>query len=1035
MSLTSTALKRNRVTATLIAVCVLGGASAYQSMPRQMDPGFIIRVAMIVTNFPGASPERVENLITDPIEEVAKEIPELDFVSSTSRSGQSVVLVSIREEFRDMAPIWTDLRNSIDDIRDRLPDGIIGPNVNDDFGDTYPLLYTITAGEGFSDRELEDIADAVKDELLRDRAVAKVDVLGAQDERVFINYDNARLTNLGVSPLQLQSLLASRNIILPGGELNLDGEAIVLEPSGNFQTVDDVRRTLLQLPGGELVALGDLVEVERGTVDPPVGQVRSEDTRGLTLAVSMSEGGNLLELGSRVRTTFAGLPAQYPHGIDFVETYFQPAEVDQKVDDFIESVLQAIAIVLGVMLLSLGLRTGLVVSALIPTTMVIAILVMSVVGIQIDQMSLAALIIALGLLVDNALVVSEATLVGMQEGQSPFEATVAAAKELQVPLLTSSLTTAAAFLPIYLAESAVGEYTGVLFEVVTITLLISWLLALTFIPLLCTLFLKAKPQAEGEDAFDTPFYRFYRRALGLFLRGRWLTLAAVGLAFVLGMQLFGLIPNIFFPSREGAFFMAQLKMPPAARFEETQAMIEDVDDFIRQEIAVTPASAGDTEAGGEEGVTSWTSYIGLTPQRFELGYNPAPPKPYFSEILLTATSDEGKPALMRKLEEYVIANYPDVETYIRPLSNGPAVDKPIQIRLSGRNTEGLFAEAERIKAKLAETPGVVNIGDDWGARVKKLVVRVDEGRARRAGVTNQDVAVALQTFLSGLQVTEFREDENVIPVTMRSVVADEADVDRLDTLSVFGTNGPVPLRQVADVELEFQPSEILRRNALRTLTVYAKVTADTTAIDVINGLTPWLEEQQEGWGLDYRFELGGEVESSVKANASIGAKLPIAGLIIILLLVTQFNSIRKSVIVLATMPLALIGVGIGLYVMGSSFGFMTLLGVVSLMGIVINNAIVLIERIELERYELGRPAAEAIIEAAQRRMRPILLTTATTIASLIPLYLGGGAMWEPMSVAIMYGLAFSTVLTLGVVPLLYAMFYRVDMSGGAGETA
>ena len=822
----------------------------------------------------------------------------------------------------------------------------------------------------------------MKDELLRDRDVAKVDILGAQDERVFINYDNARLTQLGVSPLQLQSLLAARNIILPGGELNLAGEAIVLEPSGNFQTVDEVRRTLLQLPGGELVALGDLVEVERGTVDPPVGQVRSEDTRGLTLAVSMSEGGNLLELGTRVRATFGGLPTQYPHGIDFVETYFQPAEVDKKVDDFIESVLQAIAIVLGVMLLSLGLRTGLVVSALIPTTMIIAILVKSVVGIQIDQMSLAALIIALGLLVDNALVVSEATLVGMQEGQSPFEATVAAAKELQVPLLTSSLTTAAAFLPIYLAESAVGEYTGVLFEVVTITLLISWLLALTFIPLLCTVFLKVSPREEGSDAFDTPFYRTYRAVLGVFLRGRWLTIAAVVVAFVLGMQLFGLIPNIFFPPREGAFFMAQLKMPPAARFEETQAMIEDVDGFIRDELAVDAPAPGEDVT--EEGVTSWTSYIGLTPQRFELGYNPAPPKPYFSEVLLTATSDAGKPPLMHRLEEYVISNYPDVETYIRPLSNGPAVDKPIQIRLSGRDTEGLFAEAERVKSKLADTPGVVNIGDDWGARVKKLIIRVDEGRARRAGVTNQDVAVALQTFLSGLQVTEFREDENVIPVTMRSDLADVADVDRLETLSVFGTTGPVPLRQVADVELAFQPSEILRRDALRTVTVYAKVTADTTAIDVINGLTPWLDEQQEGWGLDYRYELGGEVESSVKANASIGAKLPIAGLFIILLLVTQFNSLRKSVIVLATMPLALIGVGIGLYVMGSSFGFMTLLGVVSLMGIVINNAIVLIERIELERYELGRPAGEAIIEAAQRRMRPILLTTATTIAALIP---------------------------------------------------
>ncbi|MEM1413548.1 MAG: efflux RND transporter permease subunit [Myxococcota bacterium] len=1028
MSLTSTALKRNRVTGTFIAVCVIAGLSAYAGMPRQMDPGFIIRVAMIVTNFPGASPERVEDLITDPIEEVVKEIPELDYVTSTSRSGQSVVLVSIREEFKDMAPIWSDLRNSIDDIRGSLPDGIIGPIVNDDFGDTYPILYTLTADSGFTDREVEDIADTIKDELLRDREVAKVDILGAQDERVFIEYDNARLTQIGLSPLALQNILVARNIILPGGELNLDGEAIVLEPSGNFGTVEEMRRTLLELPGGELIALGDLVTVERGYVDPPVGRVRANAERGLTLAISMADGGNLLELGTRMEQVFARLPAQYPWGIEFHETYYQPREVEQKVDDFIESVVQAIAIVLGVMLLSLGLRTGLVVSALIPTTMIITILVMSVLGIQIDQMSLAALIIALGLLVDNALVVSESTLVGMQEGRSPFEAAVEAAKELQVPLLTSSLTTAAAFLPIYLAESAVGEYTGVLFEVVTITLLISWLLALTFIPLLCTLFLKVKAQPEDHDPFDTPFYRVYRRTLSLFIRGRWITIVGVIVAFMGGMQLFGLVPNIFFPPREGPFFMAQLKMPPAARFEETDAMIEDVNGFIRDELWVGEDAEPGEDGWAEEGVTSWTSYTGLTPQRFELGYNPSPAKPYFSEILFSTTSHEGKADLMRRLEEYVVARYPDVEAYVRPLSNGPAVDKPIQIRLSGRDTEGLFAEVERIKAKLAETPGVTNIGDDWGARVKKLVIRVDEGRAERAGVTNQDVAVALQTFLSGLQVTEFRENENIIPVTMRSVLADSADVDRLETLSIVGSSGPVPLRQVADVELEFQPSEVLRRDALRTVTVYSKVSADTTAIDVIGQLQPWLDEQQEAWGLDYRYELGGEIESSVKANESIAAKLPIAGLFIVLLLVTQFNSLRKSTIVLATIPLALIGVAIGLVVMGSAFGFMTLLGVVSLAGIVINNAIVLIERIELERYELGREPAEAIIEAAQRRLRPILLTTATTVASLIPLYLGGGAMWEPMAVAIMYGLVFSTLLTLGVVPLLYAMFYRVKMS-------
>ncbi len=1020
MSLTAQAIRRNRVTGVFIVVLAAAGVAAYGDMPRQMDPGFIVRTAQIVTNFPGASPERVEQLVTERIEKVVQEIPELDNVVSQSRTGVSIVNVNVREEFKEMRPIWDNLRRKVDRIRGELPEGTIGPTVNDEFGDVYGIIYTMTS-DGFSYAEMKDVGDEIRDELLRVADVAKVEILGVQPEHVFVEYNNARLAQLGLSPTALQQILEARNIILPGGDIDVEGESIALEPSGNFVSVSELGRTLIPIPGGSDVAyLEDIATITRGYEDPPGSIVRSSGAPALSFAIAMSEGGNLIELGDRVAQFFEALPGQYPHGLDFERTFFEPQTVSDRVDDFVSNVAQAVAIVLGVMLLSLGLRTGLVVAALIPTAMVITLLVMSIAGISIDQMSLAALIIALGLLVDNAIVVSESIMVRMAAGERAFDAAVSSARELQLPLLISSLTTAAAFLPIFLAESAVGEYTGVLFVVVSITLLVSWLLALTMTPLLCTAFIRP---TKDKESFDTPLYRAYRAALTFVLRRRAMSLAVVVVVFLGAMQLFRFVPQIFFPPQDRGLFLAEFSLAPGTSIDRTERMAERIDAFIRKELRVGPKKT--------EGIEVWTDYIGATPPRFVLGYGPEPPKPSRLEMVVNATSIDVCPRLMKRLDQFAVENFPDVKTHIRYLTNGPPVDKPVQIRLSGKDPERLFEIVEQVKTKLRNTSGARNIGDDWETRVKKLVVSIDEERARRAGVTNLDVAVSLQTFLSGLETTQYREGDKVIPIMLRSVAADRRDIDRVETLNVFSqrTGESVPLRQVADVKPAWQPAEILRRDRYRTVTVESDVDADHTAADVIRVIQPWLEAQRAEWGIGYRYELGGEVESSGEANASIGEKMPIAGLIIVLLLVWQFNSLRKPILVLATIPLALIGVVVGLLVMRSYFGFMTLLGVVSLAGIVINNAIVLIDRIQIELDEFGRSPQAAILEAAQRRLRPILLTTATTVASLIPLYLGGGPMWEPMAVAIMFGLVFSTALTLGVVPLLYAILFRVPFRG------
>ena len=1024
MSLTEFALKRRTVMGTLIVVAVFAGIGAYGDAPRQMDPGFIIRTAMITTQFPGASPKRVEQLITDPIEKAVQEIPELDFVTSESRTGVSVIYVNIREEFTEMRPIWDNLRRKVDDVAPDLPEGIIGPLVDDEFGDVYPIMFSMV-GDGFSYMELKDIADDLRDELLRIKSVAKVEILGAQDERLFVEYNNAVLSELGMTPRFLKDSLEERNIIQPGGEIDVQTESIALEPSGNFASVDELKRTVLRLPGSEeLVYLEDIVDIYRGYVDPPEGLVRLDGRPGLTLAISMSEGGNLIALGERLDRFFQDIQEQYPHGVEFYRTYFQPTLVERKVNDFVESVVQAVIIVLLVMLLTLGLRTGLVVATLVPTTMIIAVFGMSIFGIQLDQMSLAALIIALGLLVDNAIVISESIMVRMAAGEKGVDAAIAATKELRVPLLIASLTTAAAFLPIRLAESAVGEYTGVLFSVVTLTLLISWVLALTMIPLLCVRFLRPKPV---EAPFDSRFYRFYRAAIMSVLRHPVVSITVAVVGFFAGIQLYRFVPQLFFPQQATNFFVAELTFPPGTSIDTTEAMIADMDSYIERDLVANES---------REGITHWASFIAATPPRFTLTYNPNAPRPRFSETMVHTTSPEIVPEMMQELERYVTERYPDVRPHVRPLGNGPPVSKPIEIRISGKNEDKVFQIADSVKQMLNARDDTRNVGDDWGPKVKKLLIRVSEDRAHRAGITNEDVATSLQTFLSGYETTNYREDDKTIPVVLRSVAEGRRNIDRLASLSVFAEDGTsVPLTQVAGGELEWESSEILRRDLYPTVTVDSDTAPGVTPFEVIADIEPWLEEQKKTWGIGYRYEFGGEVEGSGDANASIAAKLPIAGMVILILLVWQFNSLRKPAIVLATILFALVGVAIGLVLVdtfgmpGGYFGFMTLLGIVSLAGIVINNGIVLIDRIDIERTENGLSAPHAVIQAAQQRFRPIMLTTATTVSSLLPLYFGGEEMWQPLAIAIMSGLLFSTLLTLGFVPLMYSLFYRVSFKG------
>ena len=1021
MNLTRSAITNNRITGVLVSLLFLSGILAFNSLPKAQDPGFIIRTAIITTQFPGASPERVELLVTDKIEKKVQEMPEVDNIQSESRTGISIITVNFLESYKNMRPIFDDLRRKVKDVEGELPEGIDPPLVNDEFGDVFGSVYTLT-GDGYSYAELKTVADQIRDRLLKEPDIAKVSIHGVQKEVVFVEYDNARLSELQLSPQQLSQILGNANTLSSGGNIISGRERIVLEPTGNFESLADLQNTVIQLPSGSVVHLGDIAKVYRAYLDPPDSVSRANGEPTLAIAISMREGGDILKLGAQLKQLMPQIRSQYPWGVKIEQIWFQAELVENSVNDFIDNLGMAIIIVILVMVAFLGVRTGMVVAVLIPGTIVITFFLMQQFSITINQVSLAALIIALGLLVDNAIVMVESVLVKRQAGVGAVEAAVEVGNELKVPLLISSLTTAAAFMPIALAESAVGEYTADIFYVVSIALLTSWVLAMTLIPMLTSVALKVEAKSDAvEDNFDGRWYQLYRGVLLGALKNKGITLLLVVGVFVTAMWALKFVPSVFIAPSQDPVFSATFEMPIGTSIESSQEVMSDIEQFIRQTY-YRPDE-------GEPLLKNWLTFIGEGGPRFTSGLNP-PNQNAANTFLVANTFDGGESveAIMAGIEQYTRDNHPDMSVRLSRLENGPPVGFPITIRLSGEDFDGLFDIAGQVTEQLYNYEQVVAVQNSWGPQTKKLMVKVDQDRARRAGVTSADVAYSLNASLSGIDMTQYREGSKLIPVTLRSVAADRQDIGKLDGLSVYSqsSGAAVPLKQVADVELVFESGMIERRDRSRTLSLKVQLLPGVTATEVNETLVPWLEQANANWPDGYAFALGGEAEESGKANASIAAKLPIAGMAIVLLLVIQFNSVRRTTIILTTIPLGLVGVTLGLLIARSSMGFFTLLGIISLAGIIINNAIVLIDRIKIEIDELGRTPADAVIHACQQRLRPIMLTTATTVLGMMPMWLFGTAMFKPMAVAIIFGLAFATLLTLLVVPVLYAGLFRVS---------
>lgn len=1023
MNPTRVAIEGNRITLTALALIVAAGIAAFFNLPRAEDPGFTIRVARVTTLFPGASPQRVERLVTDKLEREIQRIEELDYVSSESAAGVSVVNVFVRPEYTNLRPIWDELRRKMRDIRSELPEGAQPPSVDDEFGDVYGIVLAVH-GQGFNYAALEQAGKTLRDDFLLLGPVAKVQLHGVQPERLYLDYDNATLNGYGLSPSLLMQALQVTNIVAPGGQWRLGDRRIVVEPSGNYDRIAAIGETLIPLPGGGELALRDVADLRVGYEDPPRTLVRASAQPAVVVAVAMREGGNILDLSRQVQARLKVLNGRLPVGLQVSRIAYQPARVDRAVDQFVSNLGQSVTVVLLVLLVFLGLRTGLVVASLLPMVILATLWLMSLLQIGLDRISLAALIISLGIIVDNGIVMAESILVQLQEGRERLQAAVGSARELAVPLLTSSLTTAVAFLPIYLAEEEVGEYTAPLFKVVAIALGSSWVLAMTVLPLLCHWLLRA---GDGDDEprnpYDSRFYRGYRRLLLGMVRHRWISLLVA--AGLFGGAIYGLaqVPNSFFPPSENAFFKVELELPVGTAIEQTAQSVAKLERYLDEEMRALPD--GDDNA---RGVESWASYIGYGGPRYILQHTPEPPKSNYAFLLVNVRNWEHIPAQIDRLERWLRAELPDAIVTLRKIQNGPGLKHPIGIRLLGDEIDVLQAISDQVQDRLRGIEGVYNVDDDWGERTQKLRVRIDQVRARQLGITSRNVADSLRSALSGMTLTEYREDEDLVPILLRSRTGEQMSLADIEAVTIFGDRAEraVPLRDLADLELVWEPALIYRKNRQRNITVTADLRGAVTTRSVIEQLRPWLAQRQAQWPAGYRFEFGGEFEESEDARSAIAAQLPIAGLIIALLLVTQFNSIRRAGIILLTVPLGLIGVTLGLLATQTWFGFMTILGVISLSGIVINNAIVLIDRIGIEQREGGHEAPEAVLQAAQRRLRPILLSAATTALGMLPLWLFGGALFQSMAIAIIFGLLFATLLTLSVVPVLYSLFYGLD---------
>ncbi|QLE98175.1 efflux RND transporter permease subunit [Neptunomonas phycophila] len=1013
--ITQFAVNNSRATILALIVITLLGIQTFLTMPSQEDPEITIRNAQVTAYFPGMPTDQLENLIAKPLEKKIKEISEIEEIKTTVTTGKVIIQPKVYDTYFDLEPIWQKLRNKMQDAKSSLPEGTSGPIVNDDFGRVSVVTIALT-GDAYTMREMREVGNYLQDQISAMSSVSKVDVLGVQQEQIYMEINAARLSQYGVPFANLIQQLASQNIVLPGGSINADSRVIAIEPSGDLQSLEEIKNIQVAVPdSNDVVYLRDIAVIQRDYVDPAQYAAYFNNKPAVILAVSMVPRYNIEDFGVEITNKVDALKLELPLGLDLEYVTYQPTLVTKSVNSAVSNLYQTVAVVLVVVVLFLGLRTGLIVSAIVPLTILMSFVIMNLWGIDLQRMSIAAIIIALGLLVDNGIVIAEDMRKRMDEGEDKKQAAMLAAKSLGVPLFTSSLTTILAFMPLMMANDVSGEYLRSLSQVIIITLLSSWFLAMYATPTLCYWFLSdkkakgEKQQDEQEASYDGKVYDIYRAILNKLLGLR--AVFVLSMIALLFLSVFGLsiIPKQMMPYSERNQFLVYLDFPAGTYLGETERVTRRLADWL-----------SDREQNPK--IESSIAYVGYGGPRFFLSLSPPDSADNVAFLIVNTQSPKDVVSVIEKVDQYISDNLPEASGRSKRMSLGASEIGLVEYRIIGPDVSSLYRLGRKIEDRMREANGSVGVTNDWGEPVIRTRVDVDQDRARRAGVTNKGIAETLNAYFDGLTVSNFREGDKVIPIVVRG---DETrnDWSQLRVLPVDSESGEaVPLIQVADFESYIAPGKFKRFDQERTYTVSGKHRT-MQAADFHNEIWPFIESLDLPEG--YRIEIGGEVESSAKGNGALAENLPFALIGIAALLVLQFNSFRRPTIILLTIPLVVIGAVFGLMVSGAFFSFTALLGVFSLFGIIVNNGIVLIDRIDIERDE-GKNVKNAIIQACLARMRPILMTTLTTILGLIPMALFGGAMWFPMAVVIMGGLAVGSILTLGFVPVLYSLFFREE---------
>ncbi|WP_170799208.1 efflux RND transporter permease subunit [Stutzerimonas stutzeri] len=1012
-NLSAWALQNRQIVVYLMLLLALVGALSYSKLGQSEDPPFTFKAMVIQTQWPGATAEEVSRQVTERIEKKLMETGEYERIVSFSRPGESNVTFMARDSMRskDIPDLWYQIRKKIGDIRHTLPPGVQGPFFNDEFGTTFGNIYALT-GEGFDYAILKDYADRIQLQLQRVKNVGKVELIGLQDEKIWIELSNVKLATLGVPLEAVRQALETQNAVSAAGFVETISDRVQLRVTGSFETVKEIRDFPIRV-AGRTFRIGDVAEVHRGFNDPPAPRMRFMGEPAIGLAVSMKSGGDILILGEALQQEFARLQQELPAGMQLRKVSDQPAAVKTSVGEFVKVLIEALVIVLLVSFFSLGVRTGLVVALSIPLVLAMTFAAMNYLDIGLHKISLGALVLALGLMVDDAIIAVEMMAIKMEQGYDRLRAASFAWTSTAFPMLTGTLITAAGFLPIATANSSTGEYTRSIFQVVAISLIASWIAAVMFVPLIGEKLLpdmaKAHKQSggDGHDPYATPFYQRVRRVVTFCVRRRKTVILLTLVIFAAAVVLFRLVPQQFFPASGRLELMVDLKLAEGASLKATEAEVARLEQMLKE----------------RAGIDNYVAYVGTGSPRFYLPLDQQLPATSFAQFVVLADSIESREALRSWLIERMREDFPSLRGRVTRLENGPPVGYPVQFRVTGEHIDVVRGLARQVAAKVGENPHVANVHLDWQEPSKMVRLNVDQDRARALGVSTAELSGFLRRTFIGNSVSQFREDNELIEILLRGTERERLELSMLPSLAIPTESGrSVPLSQVATLEYGFEEGVIWHRNRLPTVTVRADVYGDEQPAALVRQIEPTLADVRAQLPGGYLLEVGGTVEDSERGQRSVNAGLPLFVIVVMTLLMAQLKSFSRSAMVFLTAPLGIIGVALFLLLFGQPFGFVAMLGTIALSGMIMRNSVILVDQIEQD-IGAGQARFSAIVEATVRRFRPIVLTALASVLAMIPL--SRSIFFGPMAVAIMGGLIVATALTLLFLPALYAAWFRV----------